>query len=228
MSIIAPPVPRSARKAEIFYPDSDGEPMAENTLQYEWIEKIKGGCEALFAGDPEVFVAGDLFWYAVKGRPDVRLDPDTLVAFRCPKGNRGSYKQWEEGGTPPQVVFEVLSPGNRLPEMLRKFSFYDHYGVEEYYIYDPDTVEFHVALRQEGVLTPQDFGEEFLSPRLGVRFSLPPDSNELIIYRPDGERFKSYLELIRERDAMTVERDTERARAERLRAKLRELGVEPD
>jgi len=36
------------------------------------------------------------------------------------------------------VVFEILSPGNRLKEMTKKFKFYDDYGVEEYYLSDPD------------------------------------------------------------------------------------------
>ena len=31
------------------YPDSDGQPMAENTEQYEWIVKIKETLEILFA-----------------------------------------------------------------------------------------------------------------------------------------------------------------------------------
>jgi len=34
-----------------------------------------------------------------------------------------------------RVVFEVLSPGNTLTEMLEKREFYERYGVEEYYIY---------------------------------------------------------------------------------------------
>ncbi len=89
------PVPPSARK--IVYPDSDGQPMAENTLQYDWIVKITGGLRLLFANDPDVFVAGDLFWYPVEGRPDIRVAPDTLVVFGRPRGHRGSYRQWEEG-----------------------------------------------------------------------------------------------------------------------------------
>ena len=36
-----------------------------------------------------------------------------MVVFGRPKGYRGSYRQWEEGGIAPQVVFEILSPGNR-------------------------------------------------------------------------------------------------------------------
>jgi hypothetical protein len=37
------------------YPDSNGEPMADNTLQFSWIVLIKENLEALFASDPHVF-----------------------------------------------------------------------------------------------------------------------------------------------------------------------------
>ncbi len=99
---------------KVFYPDSDGKPMADNTLQFRWIVTIKEGVDALFCQDPDVFVAGDLLWYPVEGEPKIRIAPDVLVAFGRPKGERGSYRQWEEGGTAPQVVFEILSPGNRI------------------------------------------------------------------------------------------------------------------
>jgi Uma2 family endonuclease len=122
---------------QVVYPETDGKPMAENTLQYEWITTIKGNLDIVFRGDPNVFVAGDLFWYPVKGRPDIRAAPDVLVACGRPAGHRRSYLQWREE-VAPHVVFEILSPGNRPEEMDQKFEFYDHYGVEEYYIYDPE------------------------------------------------------------------------------------------
>lgn len=84
---------------EIVYPDSDGQPMAENTEQFQWIVVIKDNLESLFADDPQVFVAGDLLWYPVQGRPDIRRAPDALVAIGRPKGRRGSYQQWCEGGS---------------------------------------------------------------------------------------------------------------------------------
>ncbi len=62
-----------------------------------------------------------------------------MVVFGRPKGDRGSYRQWEEDNIAPQVVFEVLSPNNTLTEMAAKLEFYDMYSVEEYYLYDPDT-----------------------------------------------------------------------------------------
>ena len=104
------------------YPDSDGQPMADNTLQWDWMVKIVGELREQFAGQ-EVFVAGDLLWYPVKGDPKTRQAPDALVAFGRPPGYRGSYKQWEEAGIAPQVVFEVRSPGNTRNEMAAKQGF---------------------------------------------------------------------------------------------------------
>src|SRR5947209_2512819 len=125
-------------KPKVIYPDTDGQPMAENTLQFEYIVTIKGGLEALFRDDPNVFVAGDLFWYPVEGDNTICTAPDILVAMNRPKGYRGSYQQWLEDNVPPQVVFEVRSPGNRFGQLLEKFRFYERYGVEEYYLYDPE------------------------------------------------------------------------------------------
>src|SRR6516162_28281 len=112
------------RRPSIVYPESDGKPMADNTLQFQWIVTIKEGLDWVFQDRPDVFVAGDLLWYPVEGKPKICQAPDALVAFGRPKGYRGSYLQWEEGGVAPQVVFEVLPPGNTMPELLRKLNFY--------------------------------------------------------------------------------------------------------
>jgi Uma2 family endonuclease len=126
---------------QIEYPEDNGEPLSDNTLQFRWIMTIQGGLDALFAQNPNVFVAGNLLWYPVAGDNKIRQAPDVMVAFGRSKGYRGSYRQWEEGGISPQVVFEVMSPGNRAGELERKFGFYERYGVEEYYIVDPDRNE---------------------------------------------------------------------------------------
>ena len=126
--------------AGIRYPESDGQPIADNTLQFRWIVTIQGNLDALYRDDENVFVAGDLLWYPVEGDNKTRCAPDTMVVFGRPKGDRGSYLQWREDNIGPQVVFEVLSPGNRAGEMLRKLQFYERYGVDEYYLIDPDKV----------------------------------------------------------------------------------------
>ena len=118
-------------QSEVIYPDTDGKPMANNTKQFRWILVIQQNIDWLYADNPNVFVAGDLFWYPIQGKNTIVNAPDVMVVFGRPKGDRGSYKQWEEDDIAPQVVFEILSPGNTQEEMDKKLLFYDRYGVEE-------------------------------------------------------------------------------------------------
>jgi len=185
----------------IEYPDSDGQPMSDNTLQFQWIQTIQGNLDALFRHHPLVFVAGDLLWYPVKGKPELRIAPDALVAFGPPKGYRGSYQQWLEGDQPPQVVFEILSPYNRPAEMDAKFDFYERFGVEEYYFYDPYTPDLCGWLRAGESLEPIPELNDWVSPRLGIRFD--PSGEELVIFRSDGQRFLTFVEL------MALQEDTQ-------------------
>jgi Uma2 family endonuclease len=220
-------------KPEVMYPEGDGQPMAENTLQFEYIAMLKGGLDAVFRNDPNVFVAGDLFWYPVEGDSEIRTAPDTMVVFGRPKGHRRSYLQWLENGIAPQITFEVLSPSNRGAELIRKFRFYEHYGVEEYYTYDPDFGDLAGWRRVGDKLQEIPSMLGWVSPRLGVRFEL--ERGELKIYGPDGRPFATYLELIEQRERERQERENERQekekereRADRLAAQLRRLGVEPE
>src|ERR1700747_1649617 len=128
-AIVSPP-----GKPAVRYPASDGLPMSDNTKQFRWIMTIQGGLDALYRDNDNVFVAGNLLWYPVEGNNVIRSAPDIFVAFGRPKGDRGSYLQWEEGNIAPQVTFEVLSPGNRAGDVTNKFQFYERYGVEECYL----------------------------------------------------------------------------------------------
>ena len=212
----------------VIYPESDDEPMAENTEQYRYIVLIRENLEELFLDRPDVFVAADLFWYAVEGQPAVRQAPDVMVAFGRPKGRRGSSLQWKEGGIAPQVVFEILSPGNRAGKMKEKFEFYQRHGVEEYYVYDPDDGTLLGYERQGDRLVEILFMQGWVSPRLGVRFELVGEELDLI--RPDGTRFVGFCEERRRaneqsrradeqgRRADEQERQAEQERAEKERA----------
>jgi hypothetical protein len=206
--------------------------MADNTRQYEYIVTIKGGLDVVFAAAADVFVAGNLFWYPVEGHPDLRAAPDVMVVFGRRKGDRGSYRQWEEGGIAPQVVFEIHSPSNRPGELTRKFQFYERYGVEEYYLYDPDSGELTGWRRENGELAEVPDMNGHVSPRLGVRFQLA--DGELHLFGPDGRRFPTFVELAAERDHERQLREQaerqaeqERQRAEQLAALLRQHGIEP-
>ena len=128
--------------------------------------------------------------------------------------------------------------------------------MEEYYIYDPDDGDL-IGYRRVGTILqeiPDMAG--YVSPRLGIRFEPGDGPDNLTIIGPDGERFRTYLEVLDQRDGDAARADdaerrsveaerqsaeaerrsaeaerlaqTERHRAERLVAKLRELGIEPD
>lgn len=185
--------------SSVIYPESDGLPMADNTKQFETIVSIKSNIELLHVNDPHVFVAGNLFWYPVEGDNTIRQAPDVLVAYGRPKGHRGSYQQWNEENIAPQVVFEILSPGNRKKEMDEKFAFYERYGVEEYYIYDPDRGRMLGWLRNdEAKLTPIARMIGWVSPRMDIHFSLA--GKELKLEFPDGAPFLTFTELAQLRE----------------------------
>ena len=103
---------KSDSQSEIVYPDSDGQPMADNTEQFQWIVTIKENLERLYADDPNVFVAGDLLWYPVEGQNKLRAAPDAMVAFEyavC--GDGGNL-----GDLPPGrcAFFDVCGAGSAV------------------------------------------------------------------------------------------------------------------
>lgn len=201
---------------QIVYPETDGLPAAENTLQFRWIVVLFGNLAARFGHRDDVFVAADLFWYPVEGRPEIRLAPDVLLVFGRPKGHRGSYRQWEEGDVPLTVVFEVLSPGNTVPEMDDKCLFYEEHGVEEYYVLDPDHNRVLRFVRQGDVLRRIRPMQGFVSPRLGIRFELC--EGELVVHGPDGKRFRTFEEVVADQEKQRADQ------AEQRVARLAELG----
>lgn len=58
---MSPAVLHTPPSEQTLYPDSDGQPMAENTLQYEWIVRPVTNLRRLLK-DRTAFVAGDLLW----------------------------------------------------------------------------------------------------------------------------------------------------------------------
>lgn len=196
----------------ILYPESDGQPMSDNTLQYEWIVTIK---ENLDERLPD-FVAADLLWYPVQGQVKTRTAPDVMVAIGRPKGHRRSYLQWREDNIAPQVVFEILSPSNTLREMITKAVFYAHHGVEEFYAYDPKKKQLLGWLMHNQSTVPIANMNGHVSPRLGIRFD--DSGDDLVIYDRDGVPFQTVSEIIAARDAAQQQFATAKAQRDAAQA----------
>lgn len=121
---------------EIYYPDSDGEPLAETQLHFEEIVYLVEALQERFRETPDVFVAGDLLFYYQKGRRDAVVAPDVFVVRGIPKGLRRKYLLWEEREV-PCFVAEVTSDSTRRKDVSIKRDLYQELGVQEYFLFDP-------------------------------------------------------------------------------------------
>jgi hypothetical protein len=206
---------------EITYPDSDGKRMAENVKQYDKIVSI---CENLRRLFPNDLVAADNLVYVKRGTL-ISQAPDVYVALGRPHRAIGSYKVWEEDGVFPQIVFEVISPSNSGAEMIRKFQFYEKYGVQEYYVIDPGATEvpdvetISIWVREPGVgLIEVEVVDGFVSPLLGIIVDAAGD--EILFRNPDGSPFLSFADLhdLLESETDRAEEEKQRAEEEKQRA----------
>ncbi len=133
-------------------------------------------------------------------------------------------------------LFEAI----KTRDMAKKLLFYQRYGVEEYYIYNPDTLELTGFIRSDSWLEEIEEINGWVSPRLGVRFVLTPETLE--IYRPNGQKFLTSLELDQlqeqehqraeqerqEKEAALSDLERERQRYQDMLRRLIARGIDPE
>jgi hypothetical protein len=102
--------------------------------------------------------------------------------------------------------------------MRNKFEFYDRHGVEEYYLYDPDTDTLDGWRRDGGSLIDIPEMDGWVSPRLGICFD--QSSGKLVLRDPEGKPFESRREVydLRRDEKNRADREASRANKEELRA----------
>jgi Uma2 family endonuclease len=120
----------------ISYPESDGKPMGETDVHIDAVIYLREALRDYFRDDPQVYVAGNMLLYYEEGNPAACVAPDVFVVQGVAKGERRTYRLWEEG-QPPSVVFEITSRGTRLEDLGTKRAVYAMLGVQEYFLYDP-------------------------------------------------------------------------------------------
>ncbi len=216
----------TSQKTEIFYPSSDGKPLAES---YVHLYAILATLEVLkqYLQGRQATVLADQFLYYAQGYPRLRVAPDVMVIFDVAPGGRDNFKIWEEGQV-PVVIFEVTSPGTKGQDTEFKKTLYEQLGVREYWLFDPkgEWVEEKLQgyrLRGETYELITDSRSEPLQLRLQVEEQL------IGFYREDtGEKLLIPEELKAALDQEKTARQEAESQVERLKEKLRELGVDPD
>jgi Uma2 family endonuclease len=125
----------TVRSTDVFYPSSDGEPVAET---YDHLYAILITLEVLrqYLQGQRATVLANQFLYYAQGFPKLRVAPDVMVIFDVEPGGRDNYKIWEEGQV-PKVIFEMTSASTKNEDLEHKKVLYEQLEVEEYWLFDP-------------------------------------------------------------------------------------------
>ena len=215
-----------SQKAEIFYPSSDGEPLAESYLHLYAILVTLEVLTQYLAGQQATVLSNQFLYYS-QGYPRLRVAPDVMVIFNVAPGGRDNYKTWEEGQV-PSVIFEMTSAGTKNQDQEFKRTLYEQLGVTEYWLFDPKGEWIEEKLRgyrlhREEYEPITDGRSQPLKLRLGI------DGHFIAFYREDtGEKLLIPSELAQALRAETQARQNAEEQVEQLKERLRSLGVNPD
>jgi Uma2 family endonuclease len=226
MTVVRPPTaqPRATRKSarEVYYPSSDGKPMAESDWHWDETAEITHMLRDRYRHQPDVYVASDNFLYYVEGDPRKVVSPDVYVVFGVARRQRPVYKLWEEGAA-PAVVFEISSRSTRREDLVQKRDIYARLGVDEYYLCDPlmdylkpplQGLQLDRAAGEYRPLVPDADGR-LASARLGLRLWMEGGQVQLAD-AATGERLLRSVEVRERERAAEAENARLRAEIERL------------
>jgi Uma2 family endonuclease len=219
--------PSGSIEPAIVYGSEDGEPLAETYVHLMAIMAILSVLKQYLATaglsrsvDKPGTVLADQFLYYAQGYPRLRVAPDVMVILNVAAGGRDNYKIWEEGEV-PAVVFEITSKGTKDDDENFKRILYEQLEVQEYWQFDPrgEWIEGKLrGYRHDGErYTPILDGRSMV-----LKLRLQVEGELLAFYREDnGQKLLNPDELAEAREVAEAE-------ADRLREKLRSLGIDPD
>lgn len=212
----------------------DGIPM--ETYRHKLQMELLVDPLAAWLANKDAFVSGNMFVYfsphQLKNH-DFR-GPDMFAVFDVPPGERKCWVIWEEGKG-PDVVVELLSSSTAQRDKTEKKDIYQNrLRVPEYFWYDPfnpdDFAGFTITGQGYEPLT-FDQDHRLVSQKLGLALVRWP--GEFGQVKATWLRWSTLegtmLPTAREQaDLAQQQVEVERQRGDRLAAKLRELGVDPE
>lgn len=217
-------------QSQIFYPSSDGEPVAET---YTHLYALLTTLEVLrqyLTGQQGTVLANQFLYYA-QGFPKLRVAPDVMVIFDVAPGGRDNYKIWEEGKV-PSVIFEITSKGTQNQDINQKKTLYEQLEVQEYWLFDPkgEWVEEKLRgyrLRGESYELITDSRSEPLKLRLSIEdeligFYREDTGDKLLIPDELATKLQQETQAKQEAENRANEAENRANEAETLLARYRE------
>jgi hypothetical protein len=217
---------------QIFYPETDGKPMAESDLHRKLTMRLINLLQRFFVGQ-RVYVSGNLLLYYEEGNRYKSVAPDCFIVLGLAQTDRRAYQTWVEGKV-PEVVFEVSSKSTQREDFGKKMRLYADLGVREYFIYDPtgdylDPQLVAFELQGGGYVPMQPTNEaldlgplafapgeeempEFISTALGLRLALDDEKRLQLFDLSTHQRLLTDEEALHEAQAENERLRTELAR----------------
>ncbi len=209
---------------DVILPPSDlysDEPPLENELHLEQIMLLIKCLKWLWRDRTDFYAAGNLtIYYSLSQRKseDFR-GPDFFVVLDTERKTRKSWVVWQEDGKYPNLILEILSESTaNTDKKLKKELYQNTFRTPDYFWFDPYTLEFagfHLVDAKYHPLEANNQGHLW-SQQLGLYLGI--HQGLLRFFTPSGQLVATPEE----------EAESERNRAERLAAKLRELNIDPD
>ena len=151
----------------IEYPDSDGEPMAENDHQLTAMLDAISTLREWFDDQEDVYAGGDMLIYYKMNDNETRVAPDVFVVFGTNREKRNSWIVWREGKA-PDIVMELASGSTWRRDMREKRDIYAEMGVIEYWRFDPTSNYFSPPLIGERLGDGEYTTVELITSREGI------------------------------------------------------------
>ncbi len=142
---LTPPATAAAARepAEVKYPE--GQWAAQSVWHGDAARQAATALQHHSREREDVLVGMELVVYYQRGNDKLWLRPDVQVVFGVGRGNRSTFKVWEEG-TAPDFVLEVASPSTAENDALHKARKYARIGVREYRRLDPEGTSMSSSL----------------------------------------------------------------------------------
>lgn len=218
----------------------DGEPLESNRHRIAMNVLIDSALQAL-QPRTDFFAGGNMFIYFSNERVFNRdfRGPDFFVVLDVENRERQGWVTWEEQGRYPDVIVELMSSSTaQIDKTIKKELYEKTFHTLDYFIYDPfdadSLVGWHLnAQRQYEQISPNEQGWlwcETLGLWLGlwegqIRREPPTDSCFWLRFYDQVGNLIALQEEVAKQAQQRAEQEYQRA--ERLAARLRELG-EPE
>ena len=209
----------------IFYPESDGKPMAETDVHRKLLNNTIDLLQNAF---PDAYVSGNICLYYEKGNPKKMISPDALLCLSQSPHQKRTYRTWEEHAQLDLVMEFSSFSTQRIDHNKKKNLYQDELQVPYYVIFDPHGVYLTTYERINGdyqLIEADEKGRCHL-PDLGLQVGIE-DGNGLRLYDKNGTAILNSAEQGQQTAHNEAQRaDNETQRANDLEKQLQQVQKE--